>query len=48
MGVGLRLNPIDKPKTRCEVGEVGVVQQVDKLRPKPRGGAQEDKERRQE
>jgi hypothetical protein len=33
VGVSLPLKPIDKPQTLCEVGEVGVVQQVDKLRP---------------
>ena len=31
MGVGLPLKPRDKPETLCEVGEVGVVQQVGKL-----------------
>ena len=31
MGVGLLLKTIDKLKTLCEVGEVGVVQQVGKL-----------------
>ena len=32
VGVGFRLKPIDNAKTLCEVGEVGVVQQVGKVR----------------
>ena len=39
-GVGSRIKPLYRPKTRCEVGEVGVVQQIGKLRPEPRGRAQ--------
>jgi hypothetical protein len=45
VGVGLPLKCIDKPKTLCEVGEVGVVQQVGKLGKKiaRRDGSREDK-----
>jgi hypothetical protein len=35
--VGLPLQPLDKPKTLCEVGEVGVVQQVGKVKAEARG-----------
>jgi hypothetical protein len=37
MGVGIPLKPIYKPKTLYEVGEVGVVQQIGKAIPEPRG-----------
>ena len=36
MGVDLLLKPIDKANNACEVGEVGVVEQVGKVRPEPR------------
>ena len=35
-GGGFLLKPISKPKTLYEVGEVGVVEQVGKVRPEPR------------
>ena len=38
VGVASPLKPLDKPKTLHEVGEVGVVQQVDKVRLEPRDG----------
>ena len=38
VGVGLPLKTLDMPKTLCEVGEVGVVQQVDKVRLELRDG----------
>jgi hypothetical protein len=39
VGVVSSLDPIGKPKTLCEVGEVGVVQQVGKVRRAPRDEA---------
>ena len=43
MGVGLPLKPIGKPITLCEVGEVGVVQQVGKVTLKSRDEADEER-----
>ncbi len=36
VGVGFCLKPLDKAKMLCEVGEVGVVQQLGKVKPEPR------------
>ena len=43
MGVELPLKSIDKHKTLCEVGEVGVVQQVGKVTLKSRDEADEER-----
>jgi hypothetical protein len=42
VGVGLLLRPIDKANNAYEVGEVGVVEQVGKVRPELRS-EEEDK-----
>jgi hypothetical protein len=41
VGVGLPLKTLDKPNSAYEVGEVGVVQQVDKERAEPTDEADE-------
>ncbi len=46
MGVVLTLKPLDKLKTSYEVGEVGVVQQLGKVRRDP--GDEADEERGEE
>jgi hypothetical protein len=45
VGVGLPLKTLDKAKTLSEVGEVGVVQQVGKVRAEPTEKAKREKVR---
>jgi hypothetical protein len=43
VGVSLPLKTLGKAKTLYEVGEVGVVQQVDKVRAEPNARAKQEK-----